>query len=271
VRIGDLPPIDVREVLVEQRRNLVGFLEALNPDQWAAQTAAPDWSVKDVTLHLLDDDLRWLTYGRDRDRSAIIDVPADHETFVRALAEHNQRWISGTRVLSPRLIVDLLRWSGEELTPYLDSVDLRAPSSVYWAGDVPLWFDLAREFTERWVHERQIREAVLGGRDHAGDEYLGLVIGTFVWAFPHQYAAEAQSGTVVVVDVGGVRTWRLTRNGEGWILHEGDAPAPAATLRMTGDASWRLLTGARYDLSQVELFGDRELAEALTGVRSIIV
>ena len=50
------------------------------------------------------------------------------------------------------------------LDAHLGTVDLAGPSSVYWAGEVPLWFDLAREFTERWVHYRQIQEAALPAR-----------------------------------------------------------------------------------------------------------
>ena len=35
-----------------------------------------------------------------------------------------------------------------------------------------MWFDLAREFTERWVHYQQIREAARSaGGDHEQDGY----------------------------------------------------------------------------------------------------
>ena len=271
VRLGDLPPTDVREALAVQRTRLISFLDSLDRDQWAERTVAPDWSVKDISLHLLDVDLSWIARGRDHDRSGMIDVPADHEAFVLGLAERNQRWVNGTRNLSPRLIIDLLRWSGQELAGYLDSLDLSAASSVYWAGDVPLWFDLAREFTERWVHERQMREAVLDVTDRSGDEHIGLVLRTFIWAFPHQYRADAKTGTVVALEVVSVGTWRLTKTEDGWTLDEGQTARPAAALRMSGDAAWRLLTGADYDPSQVELSGNRELAEALTKVRSVIV
>jgi hypothetical protein len=42
-------------------------------------------------------------------------------------------------------------------------------------------------------------------------------------------------------------------------------------MRMSGEAAWRLLTGARYDASQVVLSGDPVLAEPLLAVRGIIV
>jgi hypothetical protein len=45
----------------------------------------------------------------------------------------------------------------------------------------------------------------------------------------------------------------------------------AATLRMSGEAAWRLLTSARYDTRQVELSGDPALAEPLLQIRGVIV
>ena len=143
---------------------------------------------------------------------------------------------------------------------------------MYWAGPVPLWFDLAREFTERWVHYRQILEADRpGGQDEAQDEYLPLVVRTFVWGFPHQYRAQAPPGTTIALEVPGVGVWTLTRTATGWALDEGEASAPTARLRMDGEAAWRLLTGARYDAGQVELSGDPALAGPLLLVRGIIV
>jgi hypothetical protein len=54
-------------------------------------------------------------------------------------------------------------------------------------------------------------------------------------------------------------------------LNDGQWAAPAARLSMSGEAAWRLLTGARYDASQVNLSGDMTLAEPLLSVRGIIV
>jgi hypothetical protein len=180
--------------------------------------------------------------------------------------------VDGTRTLSPRLITGLLQWSGEQLDAYLGTVDLAGSSSVYWAGEVPLWLDLAREFTERWVRYRQIREAALPtGHEQHQDGYLPLVLRTFIWGFPHQYQAPAPAGTTIAVEIGSIGAWMLTRTATGWSLDEGQAAALAATLHMTGEAAWRLLTGARYDAHQVQLSGDPALAEPLLRVRGIIV
>jgi hypothetical protein len=233
-------------------------------------TTAPEWSVKDTALHLLDVDLSWL--ARDHNQPGIIPVLADHEEFVRGLAQRNQRWVDGTRILSPRLITGLLAWSGEQLDAYLGTVDLTGSSSVYWADEVPLWFDLTREFTERWVRYRQIREAALPAEhDQQPDEYLPLVLRTFIWGFPHQYHAPAPDGTTIALEVPGIGAWTLTRTATGWALDDGQADAPAPCLRMSGETAWRLLTGVPLRRAPVQLSGYRTLLGPLLRVRGIIV
>jgi Mycothiol maleylpyruvate isomerase N-terminal domain len=271
MRIGEMPVVDVRGQLAAQRRRLLDLLASLGTAQWAASTVAPQWSVKDIALHLLDVDLSWIARDRDHDQSGTIAMPSGHHEFVSGLARRNERWVEGARVLSPPLITDLLRWAGEQLDAHLASLDLTRLSSVYWAGDVPLWFDLAREFTERWVHYRQIQEAAVpAGHDRDQDEYLPLVLRTFIWGYPHQYREPAPVGTAVALEIADIGSWTLTRAPDEWILDEGQAAKPAVTLWTTGEAAWRLLTGARYEPGQVRLTGDPALAAPLLRVRGII-
>jgi mycothiol maleylpyruvate isomerase-like protein len=270
MRIDELPVVDVRGPLTAQRGRLLSLLTSLSDAQWAAPTAAPRWRVKDIALHLLDVDLSFLTRFRDDDQSSSIPAPSGHEELVRGLDRRHQQWIDGTRVLSPELIIGLLGWAGEQFDAYLGTIELTRPSSVYWAGQAPLWFDLAREFTERWVHYRQIREAARSA-EQEDDEFLPLVLRTFIWGFPHQYGAPAVPGTTVLVEIPGTGAWTLTRTAGGWGLDEGRAAGPAASLRMSGEAAWRLLTGARYDAGQVHLSGEPALASPLLQVRGIIV
>src|SRR5436189_190963 len=44
---------------------LIDLLRSLTPDDWERQTIAPRWTVKDVAAHLLDTQLRTLSFGRD--------------------------------------------------------------------------------------------------------------------------------------------------------------------------------------------------------------
>src|SRR5262249_24295032 len=62
--LWELPPLDVRSLLQAERAALLTLLGELDPTAWAKPTVCPDWSVKDVALHILDDDLGWLSRGR---------------------------------------------------------------------------------------------------------------------------------------------------------------------------------------------------------------
>ena len=75
----------------------------------------------------------------------------------------------------------------------------------------------------------------------------------------HRCARDAEAGLTLI------------RCPTGWTLAEGGAAAPAAGLHMTGEAAWRLLTGASYDRSQIWLTGDEALGEPLLRVRGVVV
>lgn len=216
--------------------------------------------MRDVALHVLDDDLGWLARGRDGDRSGLLDSSGDRRAFVAALHAKNERWVVGAAGLSRRVVTDLLEWTGAEVATYHATLDLTARSRVFWAGPgvVPLWFDLARDLTERWVHQRHIRDAV--GRPGHHDRLLPEVLGTFVWAFPHQYRADAPRGTVVHLDMRPAGSWTLTDGATGWVLGQGPADAPAL-LRMAPEVAWRQLTGLSVGAQNRELEGPAGLSD----------
>jgi len=265
-------PVDVRPLMTTERMELLGLLGSLDEDGWNAPGPVPGWRVKDIALHVLDDDLGWLSQGRDRDASGLLDATGDYREFVTALNQKNQAWVDGARGLSRRVVIDMLGWTGRQVDDYLGTVDLGAATNVIWAGldPVPLWFDLARGLTERWVHHRQICEA-LGSSSRQLDEYLDVVLRTFVWAYPHQYDAEADPGTCVAIDLGDDREFVLTRMVDGWELDEATADSAAARIAMSGEIAWRLLTGAAYDSALVDGQGDHDLVRAGLKVRAIIV
>lgn len=264
-----MEPRDVRPLLRQERAELLTLLSALTAEQWRAPTRAPGWSVKDVALHLLDDDLGWLSRDRDGDRSGLLDV-GDHDDFVRALAGKNQRWVDGAQGLSREVVHGLLAWAGEQMDAHYAGMDLTARGHVSWAGgDVPVWFDVEQDLTERWVHQQQVREAV-GVDDGYAARYLPVVLATFVWAFPAQYEPYAAPGTLVGLDLGAGPGWTLTRTARSWTLDEGLPSAADASLRTDADTAWRLLTGAEHT-GEVHLAGRRDLTDPLLAVRGIIV
>lgn len=58
-------PILIADLFPEVRRELLQVLNDLSPAEWARQTAAPLWSVKEVALHLLGGDVSNLSRRRD--------------------------------------------------------------------------------------------------------------------------------------------------------------------------------------------------------------
>ena len=109
-----------------------------------------------------------------------------------ALTAKNQRWVEGAAGLSRAVVIGLLDWSGQQMDAYYGSMDLRDFGRVAWASDseVPVWFDIAQDLTERWVHLMQMRDAIDKVHSYR-DDYLTEVVRTFVWAIPHQYQADA--------------------------------------------------------------------------------
>jgi Mycothiol maleylpyruvate isomerase N-terminal domain len=270
VQLADLPVHDPRGSISSDRNDLLVFLEDLSDDDWLAPTEAGHWRVKDVALHLLDDELGWLSRGRDGDMSGLLPTEGDYREFVSSLDAKNERWVVGAGGLSRRVVVDLLRWSGREVDDFYASIDLEAPSRVIWASDrsVPRWFDLCRDLTERWVHQQHIRDAV--GRPGSHDRLLPDVLRTFVWAFPHQYGAQAPEGTVVQVGLGIAGTWHLIRSEDEWSLEPGSADEPAAHLDLPAAVAWRQLTGLAVSEGSMRAEGPDHLLKPLLRVRGII-
>lgn len=266
-----LDRVQLLSALREERAELLALLDDLSPEEWRAPSLADGWRVKDVALHILDGDLGWLSRGRDGDQSRLIKVTDDYRAFVAALDAKNQRWVEGASGLSRRLVRELLAWTGDQVASYHESLDLTDPKEhITWARGIqaPGWLGVGRDFTERWVHQMQIRGAL--GREGDHDRFLPVVLSVFVWGFPAQYRVEAAAGTVVLLDFGAAGSWHLRNDGRQWVLGEGEADKAVATLQASPDAAWKLLTGADYDRG-VSTIGPPAFAEPLLRVRSIIV
>lgn len=230
-------------------RELVALLRSLPADAWAKPTVCRGWSVKDIAAHLLDTALRRLAAGRDAHVRPPPPVPVTgYRDLVGFLNGLNAEWVTAMRRVSPRLLVDLLEWVEPQLAEHLAAVDPWSPAlfPVSWAGEETslAWFDVARELTERWLHQQQIRLAVAAPplRD---PELSAAVFDTFLRALPHAFASRAApAGTAVTIEVRGERSYvyTLEREARGWRLLGGAAAAPAATASLDEQTAWLLLT-----------------------------
>jgi uncharacterized protein (TIGR03083 family) len=226
---------------------LLDLLESLTPGEWDRPTVSPRWNVKQVAAHLLDTPLRRLSFVRDGCRPAAppIRSDADLAAFVN---EMNRQGVEVLARLSPRLLITFMEVATRELREYFATLDPEAPAafSVSWAGErrSQNWFDVARELTERWHHQQQIREAV-GKPGIMIRRLYHPVLETFLRALPHAYrdvrAPEATVVEIVVVgECGGA--WRLERTGHGWLASREADLDPAATIAIPQEIAWKVFT-----------------------------
>ena len=252
---------------------LLELLRSLTPEEWQRPILARLWTVKDVAAHLLDGNLRTLSMLRD---GYFGETPDDfsYAGMVAYLNRLNADWVRAARRLSPAVLIELLAQSGAEYTAYLETLDPWAPAtfSVAWAGETESrnWFHIARDYTEKWHHQQQIREAVGQTAALMTPELFRPLIETFVRGLPHAYReVAAPMGTVVQLRVGPPigGGWQLLRTADGWVLAENTAAtAPAATVALPPEVAWKLFTKGLSPAEarlQGQFGGDPALAEAL--------
>lgn len=252
-------------------RELISLLRSLAEDQWRLPTVAPQWTVKDIAAHLLDTACRRLSFDRDRFTPPPPDRSIDsYGSLVGFLNDLNAQWVTAFRRISPRQLTDFLESVETPLAEHMLGLDPwgRALFPVAWAGEDEslAWFDIARELTERWHHQQQIRLAV--GAPPLDDPWLSEpVFDTFVRAVPHGYREiAAPAGTALAVRIEGRKVYAYTlraREGGGWDLLAGEAADPAARIVLAEEPAWLLFTkGLRGEAAQrrARIEGDEALA-----------
>jgi uncharacterized protein (TIGR03083 family) len=272
------PGIDVRTTFRDERDLLIQLLRKLDESDWVAETVCPGWSVRDVAAHLLHDDLRRLSRSRDHVGGPVPDAGESLPTF---LNRANDRWVEETRFISPQLLVDLLAhtapllhrmWTGSNL-------DLLG-EGVWWAGveAAPVWLDVARDYSEDWIHHQQIRDAV-ERPGVSSPEFLDPLLDTLMRALPKTYEPlRAEDGTtvVVVLNDGNRALGRslVTDIGRGWTVYPGTRSSiPTAQVILPADTFWRLASGSVSQQQAVErsrLTGDERLAARQFEVVSVV-
>lgn len=279
--LSAMSPTDTRRFFRPVGNELVELLRGLAPESWDRPTVAGSWLVRDVVAHLADTSLRRLSLQRDEQaRGSAGSEPASEREILALVNGLNATWVAVARRFSPRVLTDLYRTAIEDLADFFESLTLDAPAlfPVSWAGEQHSegWFDVAREFTEQWHHQAQIRDAV-GAPPLSDPAWLRAVLETAVRGLPHAYRdVSAAPGATVCLKVTGRSggAWTLRREAGRWTIHEGAVTAPDASLSMTDDAAWRLLFNAlsREEAARaVRAEGDAALTSPLLSARSVIV
>jgi hypothetical protein len=135
------------------------------------------------------------------------------------------------------------------------------------------WFDTARELTERWHHQQQIRLA-LGREGILTPELYHPVLDCFLRVLPFHYRSmHAEAGTHLLIEIQGEcgGEWHFVRAEERWIL-TGEAQGDVhAAIRIPEAIAWRIFTtGIPSAETMVRIEGERELVLPVLSAVAII-
>ena len=263
-----LQPILTIDLFPVLEAKLIELLRCLRHDDWSRPTLAKQWTVKDVASHLLDGNLKRLSIQRDGFFGLQAPPRDGYEAFIGFINRNNAEWVQAAKRLSPQVLIDLIEITSKQVHELFRGLDPQAPAlwGVSWAGEETSanWFDIAREYTERWHHQQQIRVAV--GRQGINSRELYFpVLDTFMRGMPHAFrSVEAREGTIVEIQITGESggSWFVQRADSNWRLEQ-HSPSADATLKMDQELAWRVFTkavDAQTAKREVQISGDRSLA-----------
>jgi uncharacterized protein (TIGR03083 family) len=272
-------PIPTVHLFPQLDQKLIELLRSLSPGDWSTQTVARQWTVKDVATHLLDGNIRMLSIVRDNFFGEAPDKIESYQDLVDFLNRLNADWVKATKRMSPSVLIELLEITGKEYASCIARLDPFKPAvfSVAWAGeDQSLnWFHIAREYTEKWHHQQQIREAVNKPGIMSRDFYYPL-INTFMQALPYTYrkipATKNQAVKITVTSESG-GDWFLIYEDSGWTLRT-DSPAQIdSTVIIDPDTAWKLFTKALNGSEaekRIKFVGDESLGRPILSMLSVM-
>jgi uncharacterized protein (TIGR03083 family) len=271
-------PILCAHLLSKVDAQLIDLLRSLTPSEWDIQTVAPLWKVRDVAAHLLDTTLRKLSMVRDSYyvEPVVLNSAQDVITLVNRL---NREGVTVYRRLSPPVLIDMMKMLCGQSAGFHESLDPfgRATFNVSWAGEETSlnWFDTARELTERWHHQQQIRVAT----NRPGimiPELYHPVLNCFMRGLPYLYRdVDAPAGTVLLLEITGEcgGRWFLSRGSTAWEFLKRPPKKFACRVVLPEALAWRLFTkGIDRDAAraQIEIEGDRKLGDKALYLTTIV-
>ncbi|WP_194778451.1 maleylpyruvate isomerase N-terminal domain-containing protein [Pararhodonellum marinum] len=263
------PPIVVKPLFGPLDDLLLDLLKGLSDQDWEKQTIAKAWKVKDVAAHLLDGNLKTLSIQRDGYFGEIAPEKPTYGTLVEWLNELNASWVKAAKRISPKVLIHLLEITGKEVTAYYETLPdyEKAVFPVNWAGETQSqnWMHLAREYTEKWHHQQQIRDAVEVPGIMNKEFYLP-VLDTFMKALPFTFSQmKAGKNDMVKISVTGTveSTWYLSKITSGWHVGKTEMQQPTATVEIDADWAWKLFSKSlrSHDImDRVKISGEERLA-----------
>lgn len=273
-----LPPIFTAHLFPKLEGMLIELLRSLAPDDWEGQTVSPRWKVKDVAAHLLDTQLRKLSLARDG-YVAEKHVIKSAEDLAGLINRLNDEGVRMYRRLSPAVLIAMMELASRQSAEYHQSLDPYATAKfgVSWAGEQESlnWFDTAREFTERWHHQQQIRMAARRPGIMTREFYYP-VLDCFMRGLPFAYRqVAAEPGSLLQFNLAGEcgGIWYLLRNESGWQLVDDLCGNKVSEVTIPQEIAWLVFTkgmNRESAAAQTRVQGDRALGLHVLGMIAIV-
>jgi uncharacterized protein (TIGR03083 family) len=234
-------PVEAVAPLFEiERTRLLDLLHDLREEDWQRPSPCPGWTVLGLAAHLLGGDLGLLSRRRDHYLGTPPPDGLSESEFIGWLDELQMEWVRASRRVSPRLVMELLEWSGPRLVAVLAGEDLSERSArVSWAGPepAPRWLDQLRELSEYWIHRQQLLDAV-GRPGDLDPTLLRPILLGLRWAFPYRLSeADLGGDGAVQIRVGEPinERWTLVSSGGAWDFSEVRPEHLIASALLTAD------------------------------------
>lgn len=243
-------PIKTVHLFPILNQKLIELLRSLSADDWNKLTVARLWTVKDIAAHLLDTNVRAISSSYNFAGPLPSNPINSYADLVRFLNELNATWVQAMKRVSPQLLIEFLELTGKQHAEAMASLDpfAQAQFSVAWAGEEHSlnWFHVAREYTEKFHHQQQIREAV-GQQGIMTAELFYPCIDTFMCGLPHAYRdIKAATDSLIQINVTGEAggKWFLNYNNARWELNKTSTSLPDAIVNLSPDIAWKVFTKA---------------------------
>lgn len=266
------------ELFPELNKNLITLLKNLDEKDWLKSTVINNRTVKDLAAHLLDGSLRRLSMQRDHFNAYNRQIHS-YGDLVSFIQQINREWMEAAKRLSPEILIYFLDIAEKWLYDFFKSLDPNEYSlfNVAWAGEEKSknWFDIAREYTEKWHHQMQIRLAVNQPGINSRELFYP-VIDTFLRGLPFAFRdvkAASQFGIKVIITGEADGTWFLEKNEQEWELVSVLTSAPRVTIEMTDDITWKLFTNSmdkNTASNHIKINGDEKIGSVILNMRTVM-
>lgn len=260
---------------------LLDLLKSLSSSEWNLPTIVPRWKIKDIVAHLLDGNIRAISIMRDQYFGEKPEQIHSYQDLVAYLNRLNADWVTAMQRVSPQILVEMLEITGKEFCECINALPPfeRAIFGVAWAGEQESanWFHIAREYTEKWHHQQQIRLAVGQEQVLYSKEFYFPYLETSIRALPHHYREiNAKPETVIHFQITGEGggDWYLVNQDKKWFLSEIPDKQPiACSVEIAGEIAWRIFTkgiSKENAKEKIQMSGSVSLGEHILSMLAVM-